>query len=110
MAVSPAALTWDQAQDASATFKALAHPIRLLIVALIARSPGGEACVCAIAEAFEVSGPTVSHHLKTLREAGVLTSRRRGTWLFYRVVPDSLDSVIAVLPPVGPPIQDLRWE
>nr|WP_306233877.1 metalloregulator ArsR/SmtB family transcription factor [Agrococcus sp. REN33] len=65
--------------------KAMADPLRLRMVSLIATSPTGEACVCDLAELTDVSQPTVSHHLKVLREAGVLASERRGTWVHYRL-------------------------
>ncbi|MDI6104210.1 metalloregulator ArsR/SmtB family transcription factor [Actinoplanes sp. NEAU-A12] len=65
-------------------FKALGDPVRLQLMSMIASAPGGEACVCDLTPAFELSGPTISHHLKTLREAGLVDSERRGTWVYYR--------------------------
>lgn len=67
--------------------KAMADPLRLRMLSLIAASPGGEACVCDLAELAAVSQPTVSHHLKVLRDAGVLASERRGTWVYSRLEP-----------------------
>lgn len=77
-------------------FKALADPVRLRLFAKIAAYGPGEACVCDIDD-VGVSQPTVSHHLRKLREAGLVTSERRGTWVYYRVVPGILASMSAVL-------------
>lgn len=65
-------------------FKALGDPVRLRLMSMIASAPGGEACVCDLTPAFDLSGPTISHHLKTLREAGLVDAERRGTWVYYR--------------------------
>jgi ArsR family transcriptional regulator len=62
-------------------------------VSLIASHEGGEACVCELTAVFDLSGPTISHHLKVLREAGLISGERRGTWVYYRVVPDRLRQV-----------------
>lgn len=93
-----AALDAAQAETAAATFKALADPVRLRIFSHIASAPGGEACVCDIPD-VGVSQPTVSHHLKKLREAGLLSSRREGTWVHYSVTPGALSAVAALLAP-----------
>lgn len=73
------------AEPLAAALRAMADPLRLRMLSLIAASPTGEACVCDLAELADVSQPTVSHHLKVLRGAGVVTSERRGTWVYYRV-------------------------
>ena len=65
-------------------------------VSLIASS-GGEVCVCELTGRFEVTGPTISHHLKVLREAGLIDGERRGTWVYYRVRPAVLDQLAGVL-------------
>jgi ArsR family transcriptional regulator len=65
-------------------FKALGDPVRLQLMSMIASAPSGEICVCDLTPAFELSGPTISHHLKTLREAGLVDAERRGTWVYYR--------------------------
>ena len=81
------------AQTASAlapAFKALGDPVRLRLMSMIASAPDGEICVCDLTPAFDVSGPTISHHLKTLREAGLVDADRRGTWVYYRPVPGML--------------------
>lgn len=81
----------------AATLKALADPLRVRILSLIAASPQGESCVCDMTALGDVSQPTVSHHLKVLREAGVLESERRGTWVWYRITERSRPAVAALL-------------
>ena len=78
-------------------FKALGDPVRLRLVSLIGAHQGGEVCVCELTEAFELTQPTISHHLKVLREAGIITSERRGTWVYYRLEPAALDRMGALL-------------
>ena len=77
-------------------FKALADPARLRLLSLIAASDGG-ACACDLIEPLGRSQPTVSHHLKVLREAGLVESERRGPWIWYRVVPERLEALRAAL-------------
>ncbi|OBF50692.1 transcriptional regulator [Mycobacterium sp. 852002-50816_SCH5313054-b] len=86
-----------QAVDLAAMFKALADPVRLRLLSLIASHPGGEACVCEISATFDVSQPTISHHLKLLRSAGLLDCERRGTWVYYWVIPAALQQLSQVL-------------
>ncbi len=78
-------------------FKAFGDPIRLRLVSLIGAHQGGEVCVCDLTTAFDLTQPTISHHLKVLREAGILTSERRGTWVYYRLVPTALERMAALL-------------
>jgi len=78
-------------------FKALADPVRLRLVSLIGAHQGGEVCVCELTEAFELTQPTISHHLKVLREAGIIDSERRGTWVYYRLEPAALERMGALL-------------
>lgn len=87
-----AALSEGDAEIMAAMFKALADPVRLRLLSRVASHPNGEACVCDIAD-VGVSQPTVSHHLKKLREAGLLTSERRATWVYYRPAPGVLASL-----------------
>jgi ArsR family transcriptional regulator, arsenate/arsenite/antimonite-responsive transcriptional repressor len=83
-------------------FKALGDPVRLRLVSLIGAREGGEVCVCDLTSAFELSQPTISHHLKVLREAGLIDSERRGTWVYYRLVPAALERMAGLLSvPVG---------
>jgi ArsR family transcriptional regulator len=91
-----APLTADAADELAPTFKALGDPVRLRLLSLIA-SAGSEACVCDLNDAFDLTQPTISHHLKVLREAGLVTSERRGTWVYYRLHPEALTRLAAVL-------------
>lgn len=78
-------------------FKALGDPVRLQLMSMIASAEGGEACVCDLTPAFELSGPTISHHLKTLREAGLVDAERRGTWVYYRARSGVMRQLAALL-------------
>jgi ArsR family transcriptional regulator len=78
-------------------FKALGDPVRLRLISLIGARQGGEVCVCDLASAFDLTQPTISHHLKVLREAGLIDSERRGTWVYYRLVPAALERMAALL-------------
>jgi ArsR family transcriptional regulator len=80
-------------------FKAVADPMRLRLLSLIACHDGGETCVCDLTGAFDVTAPTVSYHLRILREAGLISADRRGTWVYYRVNPDVMARMSAVLVP-----------
>ena len=100
------AMGTDAADRVGATLKALAEPARLRMLSLITTSPTGEACVCDIAEVTDVSQPTVSHHLKVLKDAGVLTSERRGTWVYYRVAPALRGAVSTLLEAFAPATLD----
>jgi ArsR family transcriptional regulator len=90
-------LTQDWAGDLARMFKALGDPVRLRLLSLVASHSGGEACVCEISPAFDLTQPTISHHLKVLRETGLLQCERRGTWVYYWVVPSALAQLSAVL-------------
>lgn len=90
-------LSGDAAADLAVRLKALADPARLRLMSLIANHEGGEACVCDVSVGLELSQPTISHHLKVLRTAGLLTAERRGSWVYYRVVSDALQQLSLVL-------------
>src|SRR5699024_11762375 len=90
-------LTSDWAADLARMFKALGDPVRLRMLSMIASHQGGESCVCDISPAFDLSQPTISHHLKVLREAGLLDCERRGTWVYYWVAPGALQGLSALL-------------
>jgi ArsR family transcriptional regulator len=92
-----APITIDGARDLSTLLKALADPMRLRLVSMIAAHEGGEACVCDLTEPLGLTQPTVSHHLKVLTDAGYLARSKRGTWAYYTLVPGALDSVGALL-------------
>ncbi|WP_432948188.1 ArsR/SmtB family transcription factor [Kribbella sp. CA-253562] len=94
--ISVAALNPAQAAEGAAAFKALSDPIRLRLMSIIA-SAGDEVCVCDITPHFDVSGPTISHHLKVLREAGLVDCERRGTWVYYWPMPERLQWISALL-------------
>jgi ArsR family transcriptional regulator, arsenate/arsenite/antimonite-responsive transcriptional repressor len=95
-------LSGEQAGELSRVFKAMGDPVRLRLLSLIASHAGGEACVCDLTEVFDLSGPTISHHLKVLREAGLITGERRATWIYYRIRPEVLEVLAAVLVPAAP--------
>jgi ArsR family transcriptional regulator, arsenate/arsenite/antimonite-responsive transcriptional repressor len=93
-----------EAPGLAQVFKALADPVRLRLVSLIGAHQGGEACVCELTEAFDLTQPTISHHLKVLRQAGIIDSERRGTWVYYRLEPAALERVGALLSAPQPPL------
>ncbi|WP_030808649.1 ArsR/SmtB family transcription factor [Streptomyces sp. NRRL S-337] len=96
--LSAAPLDEDQAADLAKVFKALGDPVRLRLMSMIAsRGEGGEVCVCELTPAFELSQPTISHHLKLLRQAGLIDCERRGTWVYYWVLPGVLGKLAAFL-------------
>ncbi|MFL6114941.1 MAG: ArsR/SmtB family transcription factor [Catenulispora sp.] len=78
-------------------FKALGDPVRLQLMSQIASAESGETCVCELTPGFDLSGPTISHHLKVLREAGLIEGERRGTWIYYRAVPGRLADLSRLL-------------
>ena len=90
----------EAASRLAAMFKALADPARVKLVSLISVSPDGEACVCDLTGALKLSQPTVSHHLKLLVDAGVMTREQRGRWAYYRVVPETLAATSRALDPL----------
>ncbi|MCX5457674.1 ArsR/SmtB family transcription factor [Streptomyces sp. FT1] len=92
-----APLDEDQAAELAPVFKALGDPVRLRLLSMIASRAGGEVCVCDLTPAFALSQPTISHHLKLLRQAGLIASERRGTWVHYRLLPAATDRLAAVL-------------
>ncbi|MEU2719703.1 ArsR/SmtB family transcription factor [Streptomyces smyrnaeus] len=89
-------MTAEEAETAARMFKALSDPVRLRLFSAVASHAGGEACVCDISD-VGVSQPTVSHHLKKLKEAGLLLSERRGTWVYYSVAPSVLAAMSQIL-------------
>ena len=89
-------LTEDVAADLAHGFKALGDPVRLRLLSLIA-AHGGEVCVCELTDAFHVTGPTISHHLRVLREAGLIDCERRGTWVYYWIIPTALGALSQLL-------------
>jgi ArsR family transcriptional regulator, arsenate/arsenite/antimonite-responsive transcriptional repressor len=96
-------LSRDRAQQQAALLKAVADPVRLQLISLIAAAPDREACVCDMTEAVGLAQPTVSHHLKVLTEAGVLSRERRGTWAWFSLQPARLREIGDILDPAGAP-------
>ncbi len=90
-------LSADAALELAGTLKAIADPTRLRLLSLIQAHEGGEACVCDLTTPVGLTQPTISHHLKVLLEAGLVTRSRRGTWAYYRAVPDRLAALAAVI-------------
>jgi ArsR family transcriptional regulator, arsenate/arsenite/antimonite-responsive transcriptional repressor len=90
-----APLSDTESRELAARFKALADPTRVAIVNSL--SAADEVCVCNLTETFDLSQPTISHHLKILREAGLVESTRRGTWAYYRLVPEAIDALRGAL-------------
>ncbi len=96
------AIGQDAATTVAGALKSLADPLRLRMLSAIATDPRGESCVCDLAELAEVSQPTVSHHLKVLKDTGILASERRGTWVWYRIAPARQRAVAALLDAFAP--------
>ena len=94
-------LSAEEAADLSRALKAIADPARLRLLSLVAAHDGGEACVCDLTEPLGLSQPTVSHHLKVLVDAGLLSRDKRGVWAYYALVPGALDALAGVLSTAG---------
>jgi ArsR family transcriptional regulator, arsenate/arsenite/antimonite-responsive transcriptional repressor len=90
-------LDYSQAEALAFVLKAMADPTRLRLLSLVAAHEDGEACVCELTDPVGLSQPTVSHHLKVLVDAGLLTREKRGVWAYYRLVPDALDVIAELL-------------
>ena len=93
-------LSAEQAEQVSSLLKALADPVRLRLMSLVLSHEGGEACVCDLTDPFELSQPTISHHLKVLHDAGLLDREKRGVWVYYTARHDALDSIAELISPV----------
>ena len=86
-----------EAESLANALKVIADPARLRLLSLIQSQPGGEACVCHLTEPLGLSQPTVSHHLRVLRDAGLVEREQRGSWAYFRVLPDQLRSLRELL-------------
>jgi ArsR family transcriptional regulator len=95
-------LSAEQAGLVAPQLKALADPVRLRLMSLVASHPGGEACVCDLNDAFDLTQPTISHHLKVLHEAGLLDRDKRGVWVYYRARTQALASLAALIGTAAP--------
>lgn len=92
-----APLSPDAAIDIAALFRVLGEPARLQLLSFIASHPSGEACVCELTNLLDLSQPTVSHHLKVMYEVGLLSKERRANWIYYKVVPERIESLQKIL-------------
>jgi ArsR family transcriptional regulator len=90
-------LTAAQAEQIAPVLKALADPVRLRLMSLVASHQGGEACICNLNDAFDLSQPTISHHMKVLHDAGLVDRDKRGVWVYYRARPQALASLGALI-------------
>lgn len=90
-------LSQPQAEQIAPLLKALADPVRLRLMSMVASHEGGEACVCDLNEAFDLSQPTISHHLKVLHEVGLLDRSKRGVWVYYRARLEALAGLGALI-------------
>jgi ArsR family transcriptional regulator len=94
-------MTEEQAHQVVPLLKALADPVRLRLMSMVLSHAGGEACVCDLTPAFDLSQPTISHHLKVLHEAGLLKREKRGVWVYYQVRPEAMTALTSLFAGVG---------
>lgn len=90
-------ITQEQAAAVAPLLKALAEPVRLRLMSMVLSQEGQEACVCDLTDAFDLSQPTISHHLKVLHEVGLLEREKRGVWVYYRARPAAMSALGALL-------------
>ena len=90
-------LSVEQAEQVAPLLKALADPVRLRLMSLVASHPGGEMCACDLGESFDLSQPTISHHMKVLHDAGLVDRDKRGVWVYYRARSQALISLSALI-------------
>ena len=90
-------LSMEQAEQVAPLLKALADPVRLRLLSLVASRDEGEACICDLNAAFDLTQPTISHHMRVLHEAGLVDRDKRGVWVYYRVRPQALASLAALI-------------
>ncbi|MEV0351463.1 metalloregulator ArsR/SmtB family transcription factor [Nonomuraea sp. NPDC050680] len=96
-------LSESDAVELATLLKAVADPVRLRLLSMIGSHVGGEACVCDLTDAFDLTAPTISHHLKVLRSAGLIDGERRGTWVYYRILPETVNKLGALFAPLTEP-------
>jgi ArsR family transcriptional regulator len=92
----------DQAATVAPLLKALADPVRLRLMSIVLSHEDGEACVCDLTPAFDLSQPTISHHLKVLHEAGLLDREKRGVWVYYQARPEAMEAMVNLFAAVVP--------
>ena len=90
-------LSMEAATELAGQLKALSDPVRLRLLSVVASHSGGEACVCDLSAGIDLTQPTISHHLKVLRTAGLLECERRGSWVYYRMIPEALQQLSQLL-------------
>jgi ArsR family transcriptional regulator, arsenate/arsenite/antimonite-responsive transcriptional repressor len=90
-------LSAEAAERITPLVKAIADPVRLRLLSLVASHADGEACVCDLTDAFDLSQPTISHHLKVLHGAGLIDRDKRGVWVYYRINPAALSDLATLL-------------
>ncbi|MBA3529302.1 MAG: winged helix-turn-helix transcriptional regulator [Propionibacteriaceae bacterium] len=90
-------MTVEQADRITPLLKALADPVRLRLLSLVASHADGEACVCDLSDSFDLSQPTISHHLKVLHEVGLLARSKRGVWVYYKVHTEALSDLATLI-------------
>jgi ArsR family transcriptional regulator, arsenate/arsenite/antimonite-responsive transcriptional repressor len=93
------AMTTDEAEETAALLRVVADPARLRILSILGRTENREICVCDLTEPLGLSQPTVSHHMKVLREAGLTVAERRGKWVYHRLVSERLEQISGALAP-----------
>lgn len=92
-----------QATQVAPLLKALADPVRLRLMSIVLSHEGGEACVCDLTPAFDLSQPTISHHLKVLHDAGLLDRDKRGVWVYYQARPEAMEAMLNLFGSIGVP-------
>lgn len=100
--LSQGPLSRELAEQVAPLLKALGDPVRLRLISLVASRPAGEACVCDLTAGFDLSQPTISHHLKVLHEEGLLDRDKRGVWVYYKVRAQAMASLGALIGYPGP--------
>jgi ArsR family transcriptional regulator len=90
-----------QASQVAPLLKALADPVRLRLMSMVLSHEGGEACVCDLTPAFQLSQPTISHHLKVLHDSGLLDREKRGVWVYYQARPEAMQAISALFASVA---------
>ncbi|GAB3569230.1 ArsR/SmtB family transcription factor [Spelaeicoccus albus] len=104
--VTAGALDIAAAERLAHVFKALSDPTRVRLLSLISAAPTGEACICDLTAPVALSQPTVSHHMKLLTDAGLVTREQRGKWAYYRIVDAALSAVSNTLDPSKAPFRE----
>ncbi|WP_231122958.1 ArsR/SmtB family transcription factor [Nocardioides sambongensis] len=94
-------MTADQAAHVAPLLKALADPVRLRLMSMVLSRENGEACACDLLPAFDLSQPTISHHLKVLHESGLLNREKRGVWVYYQVRPAAMEAMVTLFTTAG---------